>query len=103
MGYELCAGPGARILFSRMNMPGIRRKIAICSKKHRGAYSDLQPGGREYTLTGTGTPERLRGAQVTESFLNVLGVTPQLGRNFLPEEDRPAGSKAVLVSNAVWS
>ena len=56
----------------------------------------------EYTLTGTGTPERLRGAQVTESFLNVLGVTPQLGRNFLPEEDRPAGSKAVLLSDAVW-
>jgi predicted permease len=56
----------------------------------------------EYTLTGTGTPERLRGAQVTESFLNVLGVTPQLGRNFLPEEDRPVGSKAVLLSNAVW-
>jgi putative ABC transport system permease protein len=56
----------------------------------------------EYTLTGAGTPERLQGAQVTESFLNVLGVTPQLGRNFLPEEDRPVGSKAVLLSNAVW-
>jgi putative ABC transport system permease protein len=56
----------------------------------------------EYTLTGTGAPERLRGAQVTESFLSVLGVTPLLGRNFLPEEDRPAGSKAVLLSNAVW-
>jgi putative ABC transport system permease protein len=56
----------------------------------------------EFTLTGAGAPERLRGAQVTESFLNVLGVTPQLGRNFLPEEDRPVGSKAVLLSNAVW-
>jgi putative ABC transport system permease protein len=56
----------------------------------------------EYTLTGAGSPERLRGARVTASFLEVLGVTPQIGRNFLPEEDRPAGANAVLLSNAVW-
>jgi putative ABC transport system permease protein len=56
----------------------------------------------EYTLTGMGSPQRLRGAQVTATFLNVLGVTPQLGRNFLPEEDHPAGPKAVLLSDGVW-
>jgi putative ABC transport system permease protein len=56
----------------------------------------------EYTLTGTGNPERLRGAKVTASFLKVLGVTPQLGRNFLPEEDSPGGPKAVLLSDEVW-
>jgi len=56
----------------------------------------------EYTLTGTGSPQRLRGAQVTASFLNVLGVMPQLGRNFLPEEDQPTGPKAALLSDAVW-
>ncbi|HKV25213.1 MAG TPA: ABC transporter permease [Candidatus Acidoferrum sp.] len=56
----------------------------------------------EYTLTGVGTPERLRGAQVTESFLNTLGVKPQLGRNFLPDEDKPAGPKAVILSDAIW-
>ena len=56
----------------------------------------------EYTLTGTGSPERLTGAQVTASFLDLLGVAPQLGRNFLREEDRPTGPKAVLLSDAVW-
>jgi predicted permease len=56
----------------------------------------------EYTLTGTAHPERLRGASVTESFLNVLGVTPQLGRNFIPEEDRPRGRKAVLLGDRLW-
>ena len=56
----------------------------------------------EYTLTGTGSPERLTGAQVTASFVDLLGVAPQLGRNFLPEEDRPTGPKAVLLSDAVW-
>jgi putative ABC transport system permease protein len=56
----------------------------------------------EYSLTGAGSPQRLRGGQVSASFLEVLGVTPQLGRNFLPEEDRPGGSKAVLLGDAVW-
>ena len=56
----------------------------------------------EYSLTGAGSPQRLRGGQVSASFLEVLGVRPQVGRNFLPEEDRPGGSKAVLLSDAVW-
>ena len=56
----------------------------------------------EYTLTGARTPQRLRGGQVTASFLDVLGLMPQLGRNFLPEEDRPAGPKVVLLSDATW-
>src|SRR5882724_1589479 len=56
----------------------------------------------EYTLTGAGSPQRLRGGRVTASFLEVLGVAPQMGRNFLPEEDRPGGSTAVLLSDGVW-
>ncbi|MGB2624769.1 MAG: ABC transporter permease [Candidatus Acidiferrum sp.] len=56
----------------------------------------------ERTLTGAGTPQRLQGAEVTESFLNVLGVKPKLGRNFLPEEDRPDGPKTVILSDSFW-
>lgn len=56
----------------------------------------------ETTLTGSGTPERLRGAKVSESFLNVLGVALPLGRNFSPEEDRPAGPKTVILSDSLW-
>ena len=56
----------------------------------------------EYTLTGAGAPQRLRGGRVTASFLDVLGVTPQLGRNFLAEEDRHAGPKVALLSDALW-
>lgn len=60
-----------------------------------GAYGT----NAEFTLTGAGTPERLRGAQVTASFLEVLGVLPQLGRNFLEEEDKPTGPKTVMLSD----
>jgi len=54
----------------------------------------------EYTLTGAGF--RTQGAQVTPSFPDVLGITPELGRNFRPQEGRPGGGKSVLLSDALW-
>ncbi|HEX6217404.1 MAG TPA: ABC transporter permease, partial [Vicinamibacterales bacterium] len=53
-------------------------------------------------LSGTGEPERLTGAPVTENFFDVLGVTPQLGRDFTTEESLWNGPKAVLLSDGLW-
>jgi len=47
-------------------------------------------------------PARLSCASVEASFLPTLGISPLLGRNFLPEEDRPKGPKAALISYALW-
>ena len=47
-------------------------------------------------------PARLSCASVEESFLPTLGVSPILGRNFLPEEDRPNGPKVALISYGLW-
>ena len=48
-------------------------------------------------------PERLGCASVEANFLPTLGVSPILGRNFLPEEDRPKGPKVALISYALWA
>jgi putative ABC transport system permease protein len=47
-------------------------------------------------------PARLSCASVEASFLPTLGVSPLLGRNFLPEEDRPNGPKVALISYGLW-
>ncbi len=47
-------------------------------------------------------PARLSCARVEQSFLPTLGISPLLGRNFLPEEDRPNGPKAALISYDLW-
>jgi len=47
-------------------------------------------------------PKRLSCANVEANFLPTLGVSPFLGRNFLPEEDRPNGPKVALVSYGLW-
>jgi predicted permease len=48
-------------------------------------------------------PARLRCASVEANFLPTFGISPILGRNFLPEEDRPKGPKVALISYGLWT
>src|SRR5260370_10555656 len=50
-----------------------------------------------FNLSDRGTAQRILGAKVTYDLLNVLRLKPVLGRNFLPEEDRPGGAKVTLL------
>ena len=55
-----------------------------------------------YTVTGGDTPDWVRGANVTANFFAVLGVQPQLGRTFLPDEDKPDATRVVVLSDGYW-
>src|SRR5262245_4347108 len=56
-----------------------------------------------FNLNTGGDVEVIRGAAITADFLPVLGVSPALGRNFLPEEDRPGGNTRVaLITHESW-
>jgi putative ABC transport system permease protein len=48
--------------------------------------------------TSGALPEKLTHAFVAPRFLQVLGVSPMLGRDFAPEEERFRGPEAVLIS-----
>ena len=45
---------------------------------------------------------RVRGARVTASFFDVLGVPPALGRAFAPGDDRPGAPREVVLSHRLW-
>ena len=53
-------------------------------------------------LTGRGEPEQLDAVKVTANLFPSLGVTPQLGRAFTPDEDRPGGALVAILSYAYW-
>ena len=55
-----------------------------------------------FNLLVDGEPERVEGLSITASLFDVLGVEPALGRRFLPEEDRPGGPRAVILSHGLW-
>jgi predicted permease len=50
-----------------------------------------------FSLTGIGRPRQLHGAVILSGLFSVLGIEPQLGRTFLPEENqRGHDNEAIL-------
>src|SRR6202167_224043 len=65
------------------------------------AMTSEQTGTHECDLTEP-KPAQLNCEAVEGNFLSVLGVSPVLGRNFLPEEARPGGPDVALISYGLW-
>jgi predicted permease len=57
----------------------------------------------QVTLTGYGDAERITGRSVSEGFFEMMGVAPQLGRWFTPEEQRPGAAQVVMLSHRFWA
>ncbi|MDT7603531.1 MAG: hypothetical protein QOF61_1528 [Acidobacteriota bacterium] len=55
-----------------------------------------------FNITGDGEPEKVQAYGVTRNFFPMLGAEPALGRNFLPEEDKPGGAKVAIISYGLW-
>lgn len=53
-------------------------------------------------LADSGNPELLKGTSVTSGFCAMLGVQPQLGRDFLLAEAQPGRNQVVLLSHQLW-
>jgi predicted permease len=47
-------------------------------------------------------PAQLNCIHAQAGFLPLLGISPVLGRNFLPEEDQPNGPRVALISYGLW-
>jgi putative ABC transport system permease protein len=47
-------------------------------------------------------PERLQAMAVSANLIPLLGVSPALGRVFLPEQSEPGRGDAVILSDALW-
>jgi putative ABC transport system permease protein len=63
------------------------------------AYSVLPVG---LNLAEKGRAERVPGLRVSADFFRVLGVDPQLGRNFSPGDDRLGAPAVVLLTDSLW-
>lgn len=54
-------------------------------------------------LAGGGQPQYTRALRVSRDFFQTLEATPFVGRNFLPEEDRPGGPRVAVLSYGFWA
>jgi predicted permease len=77
-------------------------------RERNKSFSDLAGsagyGVGDIELTGTGEPERLTSAPVTQNFFTLLGVQPLIGRSFAVEECRGRFDTppAALLSYGFW-
>ncbi|HET7842574.1 MAG TPA: ABC transporter permease, partial [Xanthomonadales bacterium] len=73
------------------------RLLAV--KERQQSFADIAVGIQTaWTATGEGDPEQVLGQQVTQNFFPLLGLQPEVGRNFLPEEDRPGAENVAILS-----
>jgi putative ABC transport system permease protein len=57
----------------------------------------------DFIMTGRGESSRLQGAVVNADLFPLLGVTPVIGRGFLPAEDNPGeAGRVVLLSQSLF-
>src|SRR5262244_314319 len=56
----------------------------------------------EFTLTGLDRPVEVDAEVVSWDFLPALGIEPELGRGFRPEEEK-GGTRVVLISHDLWT
>ena len=109
------------ILFEPLPYPHASRIMMIWYAEEDGTripqafhtYRELVERGRSFdavavmkpwqpTMVGTAQAERIDGQQVSAGYFHTLGVTPTIGRDFLPSDDAFHGPKLVILSNELW-
>ncbi len=67
------------------------------------SFSGLEVAANDnFNLTGRGEPQQVAAARVSPGFFDLLGVKPQMGRFFLPEEGQAAGKYVIVISDGLW-
>jgi predicted permease len=96
-----------RIFF---NEPGLGLRDVRFSKPElddlqmrSGVFEDATPvfAGSE-NLTGAGQPERVEGVNTSFSYFSMLGVIPQIGRLYGPQDFTPGFAPEAVISDGLW-
>jgi predicted permease len=77
-------------------------------------FRDIEAGARDmaqfallrtwsFTLSEPGKPPGMFAAhRVSPGYFDVLGIQPELGRVFRPDEDAPGANRVIVLSHAFW-
>lgn len=72
-------------------------------KQQSTAFADVAAvTGSAYTVSSEHGAELIQGAEVTSNFFHLLGIEPQIGRSFLPEDAKPGRNQVVILSHGLW-
>jgi len=99
-----------RLVRIYFNEPGVGLRDVRFSKPEMddletraGVFEDVSPiyEGSE-NLTGTKQPERVEGVNTSFSYFSMLGVIPQMGRLYGPQDFVPGFAPEAVISDGLW-
>lgn len=96
------------VLFATTPKRGVYRDTTsffdfLAWKNQSHAFADAAAYRQDqFNITGDGAPEPLKGLRASHELLNVLGVTPVIGRAF-DEQEQHASHAVVLISHGLWT
>src|SRR6185369_15140242 len=59
-------------------------------------------GTSRFSLSGAGEPIEIRGSYISHGLIELLGISPQIGRTFTANEDRPDEDTVVILGYDLW-
>ena len=59
-------------------------------------------GTTRFALSGAGEPVEIRGSRITHGLMEILRISPQLGRTFTADEDRPEQDAVAILGYELW-
>ncbi len=59
-------------------------------------------GFDQFTMTGQGDPERVRGGLASGNLFPLLGIEPAVGRLIDPRDDRPDAEPVAVITDGFW-
>jgi predicted permease len=104
---ELVTLPSVRIPFDPGPQSARPEQMHVIDVRDVAGMPDVFSGVAGYAAGGLNiddpvAPRRVNAGVVTQTFFSTLGVRPVLGRTFTPDEGRPGGPNAVVLSEALW-
>src|SRR5881227_2024041 len=58
--------------------------------------------GSTINVTYKNNPQRYTGGYVTDEFFKIIGVSPILGRDFTPEDNKAGAEKTTILGHEIW-
>jgi putative ABC transport system permease protein len=58
--------------------------------------------GSTINVSYRNNPQRYTGGYVTEDFFKIIGVSPIMGRDFTPEDNKPGSEKTAILGHEIW-
>jgi predicted permease len=86
---------GERTWFSFPELEELQREVSGLASV--AGFTDLRPN-----LVVDGVGHEVQALAVSHQFLTLLGVLPELGRDFSPEDDRNGAAPSVILSDGFW-